>query len=190
MMKNFCFAMLGVILFSCANKKYKEPHILIDTSFGEIEAELYPSKAPKTTAAFLAYIKDGVYKNGSFYRVLKDDDMPTDFNTGLIQGGIWPNKKNITGIPHESTAQSGLSHTNGIISLARTGPGTATTEFFICIGDQSQLDAGRRGTKDSLGFAAFGKVVKGMDVVRKIQAQQSNGDHFEQKIIIKKIKIL
>ena len=190
MIRILCMAMISLFICSCANKKYKEPHILIDTAFGEIEAELYPTKAPKTTASFLAFIKDGVYNHSSFYRVLKDDDMPTDYNTGLIQGGVWPDKKNVAGIPHESTAQSGLSHTNGILSLARTGPGTATTEFFICIGDQSQLDAGRRGTKDSMGFAAFGKVVKGMNIVRKIQSQPSNGDHFDTKIIISSIKKL
>ncbi|MEZ5029525.1 MAG: peptidylprolyl isomerase [Ferruginibacter sp.] len=91
------------------------------------------------------------------------------------------------GIELESTKQTGLSHQSGTISLARTTPSSATTEFFICIGDQSPLDAGRRGTPDGLGFAAFGKVFSGMDVVRKIQAQKSSGDHFDEKIVINNI---
>jgi peptidyl-prolyl cis-trans isomerase A (cyclophilin A) len=114
--------------------------------------------------------------------------MPTDYNSGLIQGGVWPNLKSVTGIEHESTKQSGLSHTSGTLSMARTGVGTATTEYFICIGDQTSLDAGRSGTKDSLGFAAFGKITKGMDIVRKMQATKSTGDQFEEKIRIANIE--
>ena len=176
------------LMISCSNKKSKFPHVLIETNYGDIEAELYPAKAPKTVAAFLSYIDKGFYKNTSFYRVLKDDEMPTDYNSGLIQGGVWPNLKQVAGIEHESTKQSGLSHTDGTLSMARTGVGTATTEFFICIGDQTSLDAGKSGTADSLGFAAFGKVIHGMGIVRKIQAAKSNGDQFTEKIKITNIK--
>ena len=116
--------------------------------------------------------------------MLKDEEMPTDYNSGLIQGGLWPHLKTVPGIVHESTKQSGLTHTDGTVSMARTAVGTATTEFFICIGDQTTLDAGQRGTKDSLGFAAFGKVIHGMSVVRKIQATKSTGDHFNETIKI------
>ena len=184
-MKRFIIFIGSVIfLFSCAQKKSELPLITISTNYGDIEAELYPTKAPKTVAAFLSYIEKSFYKNTTFYRVLKDDDMPTDYNSGLIQGGVWPNLKSVAGIEHESTKFTGLSHIDGTLSMARTGVGTATTEFFICIGDQTSLDAGRSGTKDSLGFAAFGKVVHGMDIVRSIQSTESTGDKF-----IKKIKI-
>ncbi len=176
-----------IYLSSCSQKKSEFPTITISTNYGDIEAELYPSKAPKTVAAFLSYIDKDLYKNTTFYRVLKDDEMPTDYNSGLIQGGVWPNLKPISGIEHESTKLSGLSHTDGTLSMARTGVGTATTEFFICIGDQTSLDAGRSGTKDSLGFAAFGKVIHGMDIVRKIQATKNNGDQLTEKIIINNI---
>lgn len=187
-MKRICFALLWLVFaISCTHKKYDHPRILIETAYGDMEAELYPDKAPKTVAAFLSYIDSGYYRDASFYRVLKDDDMPTDYNTGLIQGGLWPNKKNIPGIEHESTRQTGLSHTNGTLSLARTGINTATTEFFICIGDQRQLDAGGHGTADSLGFAAFGKILKGMNVARNIQSANSTDDHFDKKIAIKNI---
>jgi len=177
-----------LVCLSCSQPHYKDPHVLITTTFGELELELFPGKAPKTVAAFLSFIDSGYYDNSSFYRVLKYDDQPPELNTGIIQGGIWQTnpamKIQLAGIPHESTRLSGLSHTDGTVSLARTDTGTATSEFFICIGDQSPLDAGRRGTADSLGMAAFGKVVKGMPVARKIQSRPSHGDHFDEKIII------
>lgn len=188
MLKILIFA---IALISCAQKTYKNPHIEIKTQFGNIEVELFPDQAPKTVAAFLTYIDSGFYNNSSFYRVLKAEELPTTVNTGIIQGGLWqtnPVKKiTVKGIEHETTKQSGLTHLNGTISLARTTPGTANTEFFICIGDQSPLDYGRRGTEDGQGFSAFGKVYEGMDIVRKIQAQKNRGDKFLAKIEIYKI---
>jgi peptidyl-prolyl cis-trans isomerase A (cyclophilin A) len=186
-MKKLLFAFLFLQIISCTQKKYDNPHILIDTNYGEIEAELYPTKAPKAVTAFLSYIDSGFYKNTTFYRVLKNEDLPMDINYGVIQGGVWPQKKNVVGVEHESTRLTGLSHTNGTLSLARTSIGTATTEFFICIGDETIFDAGNKGRHDTLGFAAFGRVVKGMDIVRKIQAQKNTGEDFETKIIINNI---
>ena len=178
-------------LFSCDQTVYKNPHVLIETQLGDIEVELFPDQAPKTVAAFLSYIDSGFYTSSSFYRVLKAEELPTETNTGIIQGGIWqtnPAKKVlIPGIEHESTKQSKLSHVSGTISLARTTPGSANTEFFICIGDQSPLDSGNTGTGDGQGYAAFGKVFKGMPIVRKIQAKNSHGDQFDEKIEIYKI---
>ena len=184
---------LALTISSCSSPNYKDPHVIIHSDFGKIEVELYPQKAPHSVAAFVSYINKGLYKNSSFYRVLKAEDLPTDNNSGLIQGGIYlSNTSNIqvTGIPHESTQSSGLSHTDGIVSLARTEPGTATTEFFICIGDQSSLDHGRKGTPDGLGMAAFGKIYKGMNIVKRIQSQKSKGDIFEKRISISNIKPL
>lgn len=184
-----CFAVIA-----CNQPAYKNPHVLIETQLGDIEVELYPDKAPKTVAAFLSYIDSGFYNNSSFYRVLKTEELPSATNTGIIQGGMWqtsPGKKvTIPGIPHETTKQTGLTHESGAISLARLAPGTGNTEFFICIGDQSPLDAGRRGTEDGQGYAAFGKVFEGMSIVRKIQAQKSHGDKFDKSIVIKKISRL
>lgn len=186
-MKKICLVFIIIQIVSCTQKKYDNPHILIDTNYGNIEAELYPAKAPKTVAAFLSYIDSGLYKNSTFYRVLKDEDMPMDINYGVIQAGIWPLENNIKGVEHESTNLTGLTHTNGTLSLARTGIGTGTTEFFICIGDETTFDAGNKGRADTLGFAAFGQVVHGMDIVRKIQSQKSNGENFITKIIINNI---
>jgi peptidyl-prolyl cis-trans isomerase A (cyclophilin A) len=181
----------AALFISCNQPAYKNPHIIINTQLGDIEVELFSDQAPKTAAAFLSYIDSGFYNNTSFYRVLKTDAFPTDNNTGIIQGGMWqtnPAKKiTIPGIEHETTKQTGLTHQSGTISLARTTPGSANTEFFICIGDQSPLDFARRGTEDGQGFAAFGKVFKGMEIVRKIQAQKSHGDKFDEKTGIRKI---
>lgn len=185
---------LLVVFVACSRPDYKNPHVLIETSMGDIEVELYPDQAPKTVAAFLSHIESGVYDKTSFYRVLKAEDLPTDNNTGIIQGGVYqraPSKNtDIAGINHESTKQSGLSHTDGTISMARTDTGSAKTEFFICIGDQSPLDFGRRGTPDGQGYAAFGKVVKGMGIVRKIQSEANEGDRFKTPIDIREIERL
>jgi peptidyl-prolyl cis-trans isomerase A (cyclophilin A) len=186
------FACLAIV--ACNGPAYKNPHILIETGLGNIEVELFPDQTPKTVAAFLSYIDSGFYNKASFYRVLKTEELPSETNTGIIQGGMWqtnPAKKiTIPGIAHETTKQSGLTHESGAISLARLAPGTGNTEFFICIGDQSPLDAGRRGTEDGQGYATFGKVFKGMAIVRKIQAKKSHGDKFDDKIEITKISRL
>lgn len=176
-------------LVGCNSTNKDKTVVSIITGLGDIEVELYPDKAPKTVAAFLQNVKDGAYKNSAFYRVIKADPLPNDYNTGIIQGGVYGDNKKFPLIEHESTKESGLSHTNGTISMARLEAGTASTEFFICIGDQSPLDYGRRGTADSLGMAAFGKVIKGMDIVRKIQNQPSTGDKFTPVIKIQKIEI-
>ena len=183
------------VFFSCSHPTYKDPHILLETQFGDIEVELYPGKAPKSVAAFLSYVDSGFYKNSSFYRVLKEENQPSaSFRSELIQGGIWHTnyKKGISlpGIPHEPTNQTGILHKNGTISLARTTPGTAGSEFFICIGDQPAYDYGGAANTDGQGFAAFGKVIKGMDIVRKIHQQPEFEGSFDPVIEIFNIKRL
>ena len=184
----------AIFLISCGHKKYAHPHVVINTAYGEIEVEIFTDKASKTAAAFLMYVDSGYYKNSSFYRVLTNENVPAEYNSGLIQGGIYTtnNKQlqKIPGIIHEPAAQTGLLHTSGTISLARTTPGTASTEFFICIGDQLQFDNGASAGGDGLGFAAFGKVVNGMDVARKIQNDPSQGESFKTQIKIANIERL
>lgn len=193
----FKFAYLAIALFtfSCTHDVYKYPHIKIETSFGDIEVELYHDKAPKSIAAFLSYVDSGFYKNSSFYRVLKEENQPSaSFKSELIQGGIWHTnyKKGVSlpGIKHEPTNQTGILHKNGTISLARTTPGTASSEFFICIGDQNAYDYGGVANPDGQGYAAFGKVVKGMDIVKKIHNQPDFEESFEKPIEIFNIKRL
>lgn len=191
-MKNIIFFLALAGFVSCSPKNYKEPHVLIETPSGDIEVELYPDKAPKTVAAFLANVEAGLYRDGSFYRVLKNENLPAEYNQGVIQGGVFKAKPtavaSLKKVEHESPRQTGLTHESGTISMARTTPGSATSEFFICIGDQKQFDSSSRGNSDGLGYAAFGKVVDGMSVVRKIQNAKSNGESFLNAIRIIDIK--
>lgn len=187
--------MLLLPLVSCTTKNTGNPHVEIVTRFGEIEVELYPRQAPVTVAAFLSYIDSGYYEQSSFYRVLVAEDQPSYApKSELIQGGIWkanPQLLNtIPGIPHETTAQTKLSHTNGTLSLARQAPGTAHTEFFICVGDQRSFDFGGENNPDGQGYAAFGRVIKGMDVVNRIHVARSSDGQFSPQITITRIRKL
>ena len=183
------FLLCLVLFVSGGGSGSKQPHVRIRTAAGDIEIELYPGQAPKTVGAFLSYVDSGFYRNGSFYRVLNDDNQSSESaKSELIQGGIWrSNQKkaaSLPGIPHESTQQTHILHKDGVISLARTRPGTATTEFFICVGDQPGFDFGGENNPDGQGYAAFGKVVKGMDVVRNIYARPENDQSFDPPVPI------
>lgn len=159
----------------------------IQTRSGDIEVELFPANAPKSVAAFLANIDSGYYKNASFYRALNEDNQPTgNAETAMIQGGIWKTRHGlkIPGIRHESTQQTKLTHTNGTISFAREAPGTATTEFFICIGDQPGFDYGGINNPDGQGYAAFGRVVKGMELIKQFYILPTNGDLLQPPVDI------
>jgi len=187
------FALL-TLLSGCGSgtQKSGNPHIEIQTQYGDIEIELYPKKAPKSVTAFLGYIDAGYFKNCSFYRVLNEENQPTGAaETALIQGGLWKTDtdtgRQIPTILHESTRQTGLLHQNGTLSLARQAPGTASTEFFICIGNQPLFDYGGATGADSVGYAAFGQVVKGMGVVNKIHHRTVDGELFAPHIFIRNI---
>ena len=138
--------------------------VVLTTSEGPITLDLEQAKAPVTAGNFLRYV-DGKRLDGtSFYRAVK-----VQANFGLIQGG--PNnaiKRVLPPIKHEPTSQTGLSHLDGTISMARNAPGTAQGEFFITVGDQTSMDADPAKPGDNLGFAAFGHVVGGMDLVHHI----------------------
>ena len=156
---------------------------------GDIQVELFPAQAPQTVKAILAYIDSGLYRDAAFYRVLNMANQPSDApKAELIQGGLW-NKKGsrrgeLAGIPHETTKQTGILHTNGAISLARQEPGTANTEFFICVGDQPGFDYGGENNPDGQGYAAFGKVIKGMDVVHRIYDRPEEDQYLNPPIPI------
>lgn len=148
------------------------PQVWIQTSAGNIKVELYPDKAPVTVQNFLHYVDEGKYNGASFYRVVTPENQPgRKIKIEVIQGGlegIAP-VDSFPGIPHETTLQTGIHHLDGTLSMARDKPGTASTEFFICIGNQPELDYGGKRNPDLQGFAAFGRVLEGMDVVRSIQ---------------------
>lgn len=184
----FLIVTISILLAACGTK-YKNPHIEIQTKFGDIEIELYPDQAPKTVKAFLSYVKAGYYNNSSFYRVLNDENQPSNApKAELIQGGIYKSKPKVhdtlTGIPHETTEQTHIQHKRGVISLARLAPGTGTSEFFICLADQPGFDFGGENNADKQGYAAFGKVVKGMEIVNKIYNQREEDQSFDPPVPI------
>jgi peptidyl-prolyl cis-trans isomerase A (cyclophilin A) len=182
-MRREWFAALGTLL-AVAVAAADEPakagpvRVLIRTEAGDIEVELDAAKAPQTVANFLRYADGGFYAGGRFHRAVTPDNQPNNkVKIEVIQGGINPAKEKaeFPAIKLERTKDTGLSHKDGTISMARDGPDTATSDFFICVGDQPELDFGGKRNPDGQGFAAFGRVVKGMDVVRKIQRSPAEG---------------
>jgi peptidyl-prolyl cis-trans isomerase A (cyclophilin A) len=133
------------------------------TSLGAIVIEVDQARAPITAANFLRYV-DGRRLDGmEFYRAMK-----TGPGAGLVQGGVRDGNKLFPPIAHEPTSQTGLSHVDGAVSVPRFAPGTAQGDFTIMVGDQLYLDAGPGSGGDGLGYAVFGKVVEGMEIVRQI----------------------
>lgn len=156
-----------VVLPGCAQKSTK---CLIRTSLGNITIELYPGKAPITVANFLKYVDAHLYDSSSFFRAVRLDNQPNNpVKIEVIQGGNVDSLRQFPPIQMETTEKTGLHHLDGTVSMARSDPNSATCNFFICINDQPSLDFGGKRNPDGQGFAAFGKVIKGMDVVKKIQ---------------------
>ena len=146
--------------------------ISMETELGSIQMVLYPDRAPITVSNFLMYVDENRYKDFHFYRVVHMENQPdNDVKIEVIQGGLGFDKHpmELPTILHETTDKTGIRHLNGTLSMARLEPGTASSEIFICINDQPELDFGGKRNPDGQGFAAFGKVISGMDVVRKIQ---------------------
>lgn len=169
------------------------PHLIIETELGNIEIEVDTVHAPVTAANFLRYVEAGYYTNSKFYRTVTMSNQPdNDVKIEVIQGGL--GMEQITGpakfppVPLERTTQSGLSHRDGTVSMARLAPDSATSEFFICIGDQPELDYGGKRNPDGQGFAAFGQVVSGSDVVKKIQSLPAEGQTLTPNIKIAAIR--
>jgi peptidyl-prolyl cis-trans isomerase A (cyclophilin A) len=154
------------------------PRVVLTTALGEIEMEIDTVKAPVTAKNFLRYVDEGFYSNGRFHRTVTMNNQPNNaVKIEVVQGGVDPARRGqgYPAIPLERTSVTGLSHKDGVVSMARSGPDTATSDFFICIGDQLSLDFGGARNADGQGFAAFGRVTRGMDVVRRIQASAATG---------------
>lgn len=176
--------------------KSKE-RVEIKTSYGNIIVEVYPNKAPVTASNFLRLVDRGIYTNASFYRVVRKDNQPQDnVKIEVIQGGLGrdyddelPDRKTqLTPIIHETTALTGLKHLDGTLSMARNSPGSASSEFFICINKQPALDYKGKRNPDGEGFAAFGKVIKGMKVVKTIQALNDTRQYLDKPVKIFSMK--
>ena len=146
--------------------------VLVQTELGNIVLEVDTKRAPDTAANFLRYLDAHHYDGGTFHRTVKMDNQPdSPVKIEVIQAGVNPDrgKDGFPPIALERTSVTGLRHTDGTISMARGQPDSATSGWFICINDQPSLDFGGARNPDGQGFAAFGRVVQGMDVVRKIQ---------------------
>lgn len=167
--------------------------VLMSTSEGNISIDLYLDKAPVTAGNFLALVDNGDLDGGSFYRVVNFENDNGNPKIEVIQGGLGDAGDGFDTIDHETTEQTGILHTDGVISMARGAVGTASTEFFICIGDQPGLDYGQPRNADGQGFAAFGKVVTGMDVVRRINSlpadAPSESEYTKGQILVEPVAI-
>ena len=146
--------------------------VLVQTELGEIVLDVDVKAAPRTATNFLRYLDAGQFDGGAFHRTVKLDNQPdSPVKIEVIQAAVNADraKDGFPAIALERTSTTGLHHTDGTISMARGQPDSATSGWFICINDQPSLDFGGARNPDGQGFAAFGRVVQGMDVVRKIQ---------------------
>ncbi len=182
-----------IIALAINSFSQKLPVVSVATSLGEIVCEIDTIHAPLTALNFLNHVQMDTYKNAVFYRVVRPNNQPySKTKIEVIQGGLFADEEidKIKPIAHESTKMTGLKHLNGTISMARNEPGSASTEFFICVGNQPELDFGGTRNPDGQGFAAFGKVIKAMDVVQKIQTQKNTSQYLIDPVKILKIKLL
>ncbi len=189
-MKQILTLMVLGMMTACneGGKNGNNIEVEIKTVEGTIIAELYPDKAPESVKAFLAIADKGLYKRTHFYRILSGDNQPSNApKAELIQGGLWSRTKarpDLPRIPHETTQQTGLTHAEGTLSLAREEPGSASSEFFITLSDLPGFDFGGENNADGQGYAAFGKVTRGMDIVRKIYRKPETDQYFDPPVMI------
>lgn len=166
----------------------ENPVVIIETELGDIKVELYEKQAPVTVANFLRYVDSSAFINSSFYRTVTPENQPhNNVKIQVIQGGLYEEDKMFAPIEHETTDKTGILHKDGVISMARDNPGSATSEFFICLGDQPELDFGGKRNPDGQGFAAFGKVIDGMGVVKRINNWPENRQQLDPRIKINNI---
>ena len=167
-----------------------DPVVILDTELGEIRLVLFAERAPSTVANFLRYVDEGRLAGATFYRAVRMDNQPhSAVKIEVIQGGLGfdEHPDQLPAIPHETTDTTGVRHQDGTVSMARNEPGSASSEFFICVGNQPELDFGGRRNPDGQGFAAFGRVIAGMDVVRRIQRRPTRDQLLDPQIRILRI---
>jgi peptidyl-prolyl cis-trans isomerase A (cyclophilin A) len=195
-MKTFLISLFAVCCFAtgCLTPaRSHAPRVLLNTEFGNIELELDATHAPITVSNFLRYVRAGLYDDGVFHRTVTLANQPTNgVKIEVIQASASPAKTNqlYAPIPLERTRDTRIKHLNGTVSMARVGRDTAQDHFFICIGPQPELDFEGKRNPDGQGFAAFGKVTRGMDVVRKIHAAPADGQNLKPQIRIHKASVL
>ncbi len=161
--------------------------VLVVTDLGDITVAIDTEHAPQTAANFLRYVDAGAYDDGQFHRTVTMQNQPNnDVRIEVIQASVnsGRSEESFDPIQLERTSVTGLRHIDGAISMARGGPDTATSSFFFCIGNQPSLDFGGDRNPDGQGFAAFGHVVSGAEVIRQIQMQPADGQRLEPSIRI------
>jgi peptidyl-prolyl cis-trans isomerase A (cyclophilin A) len=162
--------------------------VVLTTDLGDVEIEVDRANAPITAANFLKYVEAGHYDGGRFHRTVRLDNQPDNrIKIEVVQAGVDPRREHEAWAPIqiERTRDTGLPHRDGTLSMARDGPDSATSDFFICIGDQPELDFDGKRNPDGQGFAAFGRVVRGMDVVRRIQGAPADQQALTPPIVIR-----
>jgi len=187
----FSVKMRKIILFVClyllvlSSSAQQTVSCIIKTSLGDIRVELYPEKAPLTVANFLKYVDQNLYDGTNFYRVCTaENEKERKVKIQVIQGGDVQEAKQFAPVLMENTEQTKVRHLDGTLSMARDTPNSATSSFFICIGDQPELDFAGKRNPDGQGFAAFGRVNKGKQIVKKIQEQKDNAQYLITPVTI------
>jgi peptidyl-prolyl cis-trans isomerase A (cyclophilin A) len=159
------------VAIAAADSEYgRVETVVLETRLGNITIDVYPDRAPLSAGSFLDYLDRGLMQEAVFYRVVTPDNDNGSPLISVVQGGVLEDDQFLDPVAHETTEATGLRHVDGAVSLARGDPGTGSGgAFFICVGDNPALDYGATRNPDKQGFAVFGQVVDGMDVVRAIQ---------------------
>jgi peptidyl-prolyl cis-trans isomerase A (cyclophilin A) len=182
------------ILSSASGAESGGVRVELGTELGTILVEALPKAAPLSACDFLAYVDGGLYEEATFYRVVRLDNDHGSPKIEVVQGGLQDDSKGRPPIAHETTAQTGLRHVDGALSLARGAVGTGGAgAFFVVIGNQPGLDHGGERNKDRQGFAVFGRVLLGMDIVRRIHRMKADApvddEYMKGQLLAKPIKI-
>jgi peptidyl-prolyl cis-trans isomerase A (cyclophilin A) len=162
--------------------------VRMETELGDFDVRLFGSRAPITVCNFMRYVEAGSFDEGRFSRTVRPDnqtDKPVKID--VIQGHIREGAKEFAPIPMERTITTGIHHVNGAISMARDLPESATSSFFLSVGDQLELDYGGKRNPDGQGFAAFGRVIHGMEVVKRIWASPASRETLTPPVTIKRV---
>lgn len=167
--------------------------VQVTTDLGNIAFAVHEDRAPASAGYFLADVRNGHYDGTGFFRIValaNQRGIERQRRIAVIQGGLRHEREDLPPvIAHETTAMTGLRHRKGTVSLARFAPGAVYHSFFICLRDEPALDFGGARHPDGQGFAAFGQVADGFDVVQRIYARAEARDYLENPIGIARVRI-
>ena len=168
--------------------------VQLTTELGVIELAVHEEQAPASAGYFLADVRNGLYDGTSFFRIVTLTNqrvVERARRIAVIQGGLRHQREDLAPvIPHETTSMTGLKHLKGTVSLARFAPGAVYRSFFICLRDEPVLDFGGARHPDGLGFAAFGRVAAGFDVVQSIYARAEEAEYLKNEIAIHRATVV